>query len=96
MKVADLYSEIPRLRSLFPELQRWGDLALFVAWSEYEQAVWRNATQTVPENDGDRPLAFLGFLYVQQTKPQHEWSSACFHFEFALQAYDEVRQLYPP
>ena len=95
-KVADLYPEVRRLRDLFPELQGWGDLALFVAWNEYEQAVWLNATQTVPENDADRPLAFLGFLYVRQTKPQHEWSSACAHFEFALQAYDEMRQLYRP
>ena len=29
--VADLYPKIPRLRSLFPELQPWADLALFVA-----------------------------------------------------------------
>ena len=39
-KVADACPEVRRLRDRLPELQGWGDLARFVAWNGYEQAVW--------------------------------------------------------
>ena len=95
LKVADQYPEIPRLRGLFPELDGWGDYALFAAWDDYERTVWAGASQTVPERHEERPVEFLGFLYHRQAN-RRAWPTACFNDGPAREAYEELRRLHPP
>lgn len=69
---ADERQEIAKLRSLYPELKSWGDLAISVAWGAYSQAVlmigWSD--NLVRTED------FLNFLCWEQTRGEWPWGNS--------------------
>jgi hypothetical protein len=77
----ELQDEINLIRRLYPELNHWGDLALFMAWGSYSQDTHALNWSPVADHD-DTFLAYL--WYVEQGGNIVHWSA-----ETAQQVLDE-------
>lgn len=56
--------ELKRLRSLYPEISHWGDIALAFAWGDYSEDCWMLSWESVT----DRNENFLNYLCWRQTR----------------------------
>lgn len=63
--------QIATLRSVYPELKDWGDMAMGIAWGDYSKAVlltsWSDGSLDVRDEN------FLNFLCWQQTRIPFGW-----------------------
>jgi len=67
----EIQDEIVQIHQLYPELDHWGDLALFTAWGSYSQD--HHDMNWYPLSDRDE--TFLGYLYqVEHQKDEWDWS----------------------
>lgn len=55
------------LRATYPELSRWGDLALGQAWGDYSQDIY--AVSWLNEGFDQRDNGFLAYIYVLTLRP---------------------------
>lgn len=76
------------LRAFHPEVERWGDYALFNAWVDYSTEVLLVSFGDVYRRDSE----FLGFVYVCQTRGGTHWFGGPGH-EMIAQA---MNALWPP
>jgi hypothetical protein len=71
-RTEEVRDEIHSLRQLYPELNHWGDLALFMAWGSYSQDSHNLNWNPV----ADREVTFLAYLYyLEQDKNILNWSA---------------------
>ena len=71
-RTEEVQDEIHVLRQLYPELNHWGDLALFMAWGSFSQD--SHALQWNPV--GQREESFLAYLYyLEQGRNIMDWST---------------------
>jgi hypothetical protein len=66
----DLHS-LATLRRFYPELITWGNLALYLAWESYSDAVHLTGWQNVVERD----LVFLDYLCWEQNRGSWSWGA---------------------
>lgn len=68
----EVQDEIHLLRQLYPELNHWGDLALFMAWGSYSQDNFNLNWHPVAQRD----QTFLGYLYyLENGENILQWSA---------------------
>ena len=71
-RTEEVRDEIRLLRQYYPELNHWGDLALFMAWGSFSQDTHGLNWNPVAERD-DTFLAYLYFL--EQGRNILDWSA---------------------
>jgi hypothetical protein len=69
----DDLSQIEKIRSLHPELQHWGNLAIGCAWGAYSQDIMAVGWMDREQFDFGRNLGFLAYLYVRQLAPSFDF-----------------------
>jgi len=63
-------AELSILRSLYPEISHWGDIALAAAWGDYSEDCWMLSWEPVtPETT--RSENFLNYLCWRQTRGEY-------------------------
>ncbi|WP_455211675.1 hypothetical protein [Kaarinaea lacus] len=71
-RTEEVQDEIHVLRQMYPELNHWGDLALFMAWGSFSQD--SHALQWNPVVQ--REESFLAYLYyLEQGRNIMDWST---------------------
>lgn len=78
-------AQIDQIRSLHPELELWGRLAVGCAWGDYSQDIMAVGWLYPGQMSGARSPEFLAYCYVRQLVPGFDFSGTGLYSEDIFQ-----------